>query len=78
MHLMFQYYEADDRVAATYEPFQEVVELAFWHAELDWGNSHSKQAFREDCGVEFLVGDSGKARTRLGWQKRSISLNWGG
>jgi GDPmannose 4,6-dehydratase len=71
MWLMLQQDQADDYVIATGQSHsvQELVEVAFAHAGLDW-----KKYVRTDpkllrpAEVDLLIGDSSKARTALGWK----------
>ena len=71
MWMMLQQDRAEDYVIATGESHsvQELVELAFGHAELDW-----KKYVRTDpkllrpAEVEHLIGDSTRARAALGWK----------
>ena len=73
MWRMLQQPEGDDYVVATGEAHsvQEVVEIAFATAGLDW-----RSYVREDQGllrraeVDHLVGDASKAHRVLGWQPR--------
>ena len=71
MWLMMQQDQADDYVIATgvSHSVQELVEVAFAHAGLDW-----KQYVRTDpallrpAEVDHLIGDASKARRVLGWE----------
>ena len=71
MWLMLQQDAPDDYVVATGEQHtvQEVAEIAFAHAGLDW-----RAYLREDpsllrpAEVDQLIGNAAKARQRLGWQ----------
>jgi GDPmannose 4,6-dehydratase len=71
MWLMLQQNEADDYVVATGEQHtvQEAGEIAFAHVGLDW-----RRYVREDpallrpAEVDQLIGNSAKARERLGWR----------
>jgi len=74
MVLMLEQDEPDDYVIASGEPHsvRELVELAFRHVGLDW-----REHVRVDEGLKRgsaelhrLVGDSSKARERLGWKPR--------
>jgi GDPmannose 4,6-dehydratase len=71
MWLMLQQDEPDDYVLATgrQHSVEEFCDLAFAHAGLDW-HDHvvTDPAFLRPAEVDTLVGDSGKARTRLGWE----------
>jgi GDPmannose 4,6-dehydratase len=70
MWMMLQQDEADDYVIATGESHsvQELVEVAFAHADLDW-RAHVKQdpAFLRPAEVDHLIGDASKAKTRFNW-----------
>jgi GDPmannose 4,6-dehydratase len=70
MWLMLQQDEADDYVIATGESHsvQELVEVAFAHAGLDW-RAHVKQdpAFLRPAEVDHLIGDASKANARFQW-----------
>jgi GDPmannose 4,6-dehydratase len=70
MWLMLQQEEPDDYVVATGETHsvQELVELAFGYAGLDW-RKHVviDPTFRRPAEVDFLLGDASKARHKLGW-----------
>jgi GDPmannose 4,6-dehydratase len=72
MWLMLQQDEADDYVIATGEDHsvRELAQCAFEHVGLDW-----KEHVRVDPALERgraelhrLVGNSGKARAKLGWE----------
>ncbi len=73
MWLMLQQEQPDDYVIATGETHsvQDLVELAFGHAGLDW-----RRYVVEDPGlkrlaeVDMLIGDAGKARRTLGWSPK--------
>jgi GDPmannose 4,6-dehydratase len=70
MWLMLQQEEADDFVIATGEAHsvQELVDLAFAHAGLDW-RDHVRVDATLVRGQDYrLVGDASKARTQLGWK----------
>jgi len=70
MWLMLQQEQAEDYVIATgvAHSVRELVETAFAHAGLD-SRRHVKldPALLRPAEVEHLIGDSTKARTRLGW-----------
>src|SRR5690349_13955373 len=70
MWLMLQEKEPDDYVIATGEmhTVRELCEIAFSHAGLDWQKYvvQDKKFFRP-AEVDLLVGDSTKARKKLGW-----------
>jgi GDPmannose 4,6-dehydratase len=70
MWLMLQQDEPGDYVVATGElhTVQELVELAFAHAGLDW-REHVRVDESLRRGQHYqLVGDASKARERLGWK----------
>jgi GDPmannose 4,6-dehydratase len=70
MWLMLQQEQPDDYVVATgrTHSVQELVELAFSHAGLDW-RQHVviDPAFKRPAEVDLLLGDAGKAHRNLGW-----------
>ncbi|HLW37204.1 MAG TPA: GDP-mannose 4,6-dehydratase, partial [Candidatus Eremiobacteraceae bacterium] len=70
MWLMLQEPQPDDYVIATGKTrsVQELVEVAFGHAGLDW-RKHvvTDPAFIRPAEVDLLVGDAAKARKKLGW-----------
>ena len=72
MWLMLQQEEADDYVISTGVPHsvRELVGLAFGHVGLDWQEYvHIDESLvRGVAELHDLVGDSSKARARLGWQ----------
>lgn len=70
MWMMLQQPDADDYVIATGESHsvRELVEVAFGHAGLDWERYVTLDpAFLRPAEVDHLIGDSSKARARLGW-----------
>jgi GDPmannose 4,6-dehydratase len=71
MALMLRQEEPDDFVIASgvAHSVQELVELAFSHVGLDWREYvHIDQSLRRGAAeLHDLVGDSSKARARLGW-----------
>ena len=70
MWLMLQQAEADDYVIATGESHsvQELVEIAFSHAGLDWKKFVvTDPAFLRPAEVDHLIGDPAKAREKFGW-----------
>jgi GDPmannose 4,6-dehydratase len=71
MWMMLQQAEPDDYVIATGEQHavEELVERAFAHVGLDWREHvlHDSALLRP-AEVDRLVGDSTKARKRLGWR----------
>ena len=77
MWLMLQQDEPDDYVIATgvAHSVQNLVECAFEHVGLDW-HKHvrsDEKLLRGRAELHNLVGDSSKARERLGWQP-SVTL----
>jgi GDPmannose 4,6-dehydratase len=70
MWLMLQQDEPDDYVVATGEAHsvQDLVELAFGHAGLDWRRHVVVDpAMRRPVEIALLLGDASKARQKLGW-----------
>ena len=73
MWRMLQQPDGDDYVVATGEAhsIQEVVEIAFATAGLDWRRYvREDQALLRRAEVDHLVGDASKARRVLGWEPR--------
>jgi GDPmannose 4,6-dehydratase len=74
MWLMLQQDRADDYVVATgrTHSVRQFCELAFGHVGLDY-RDHVVQdeRFMRPAEVEMLIGDSSKARTKLGWQPKT-------
>ena len=72
MWLMLQQDEPDDYVIATgrLHSVEELVTIAFEHVGLDWrAYVHIDESLkRGKAELHDLVGDSTKARERLGWQ----------
>src|SRR5205807_4557969 len=69
--LMVQQDRPDDYVIASgmTHSIQELCELAFGHAGLDWRDHVVQdQRFMSPAEVDLLVGDASKARASLGWQ----------
>jgi GDPmannose 4,6-dehydratase len=70
MWMMLQQDAADDYVVAmgVSHSVQELVELAFGHAGLDW-RAHVRQdpAYLRPAEVDLLIGDASKARRVLQW-----------
>jgi GDPmannose 4,6-dehydratase len=67
---MLQQEEPDDYVVATGETHsvQELVELAFDYAGLDWRRHVViDESLKRPAEVDFLLGDATKARHKLGW-----------
>jgi GDPmannose 4,6-dehydratase len=73
MWRMLQQDQPDDYVVATGETHsvQELVELAFSCADLDW-REHTKvdESFYRPSEVHLLHGDYSKAHAELGWQPK--------
>ena len=73
MWLMLQQSTPDDYVIATGEmhTVRELCEIAFNHVGLDWNKYviQDKRFFRP-AEVDLLVGDSTKARQKLGWKPK--------
>jgi GDPmannose 4,6-dehydratase len=70
MWLMLQQREPDDYVVATgvCHSVRELVEIAFARAGLDWQKYvRVDPALLRPAEVDHLLGDSSKARQRLGW-----------
>ena len=73
MWRMLQRPEGEDYVVATGEAhsIQEVVEIAFGAAGLDWRRYvRQDPALLRPAEVDHLVGDASKARRILGWEPR--------
>jgi GDPmannose 4,6-dehydratase len=71
MWLMLQQDKADDYVIATgvSHSVQQLVELAFGHAGLDWKKFvRTDPALLRPAEVDHLIGDPAKALTQLGWK----------
>jgi GDPmannose 4,6-dehydratase len=71
MYLMLQQEHADDYVIATgvSHSVRDLVEVAFGHAGLDWRKHVTLDPkLIRPAEVEHLIGDSTKARTKLGWK----------
>jgi GDPmannose 4,6-dehydratase len=71
MWLMLQQDTPDDYVIATGETHsvQELVEVAFAHAGLDWQKHVGiDQRFIRPAEVDLLIGNPEKAKTALGWE----------
>ena len=70
MHLMLQQDQADDYVIATgvTTSIRDLCQAAFAHVGLNY-EDHVRQdpRFMRPAEVDVLLGDSGKARQRLGW-----------
>jgi GDPmannose 4,6-dehydratase len=71
MWLMLQQEVPDDYVISTGElhTVQELVEVAFGHVGLNWENHVViDPKFVRPAEVDLLLGDSSKAREKLGWE----------
>ena len=73
MWLMLQQDEPDDYVVATGESHsvREALDVAFGHAGLDW-KKHVEidPRYFRPTEVDYLKGDSSKARAKLGWRPK--------
>jgi GDPmannose 4,6-dehydratase len=73
MWLMLQQEKPDDYVLATGETYsvKQFLEETFAYLELDWRKfvEQDSRYFRP-AEVDLLLGDSSKAREKLGWQPR--------
>lgn len=70
MYLMLQQDKADDYVLSTGHTFrvQDFCEKAFAYVGLNWSDYvFIDPAFYRPCEVNYLKGDSSKARKQLGW-----------
>jgi len=70
MWMMLQQDQADDYVIATNETHsvREFLELAFNYVNLDWQDYvEFDQRYLRPAEVDLLIGDSSKAREKLGW-----------
>ncbi len=70
MWLMLQQEQPDDYVIATNETHsvREFLELAFNYVNLDWQEYvEFDKRYLRPAEVDLLIGDSTKARTKLGW-----------
>lgn len=71
MWLMLQAEGPDDYVIATGESFRvrDVLDISFGHLGLDWHQYVVQDpSFIRPAEVDFLLGDSSKARAKLGWR----------
>jgi len=71
MWMMLQQDQPDDYVIATGETHsvQELVEVAFAHAGLDWSKHVGvDQRYIRPAEVDLLIGDPAKAKRALGWE----------
>jgi GDPmannose 4,6-dehydratase len=77
MWLMLQQDKPDDYVVATGQAHsvQELVEVAFAHAGLDWQKHVGVDPrYLRPAEVDHLIGDASKAKKVLGWQP-SVDFN---
>ena len=73
MWLMLQQDEPDDYVIATGETYsvREFLTVAFEHLNLDWRDFVEIDAkYYRPAEVDLLVGDSSKAKAKLGWEPK--------
>jgi len=73
MWLMLQADTPEDYVIATHETHtvQELCEIAFAHADLDWKKHvHVDSTLVRPAEVELLIGDASKAKQKLGWEPK--------
>ena len=73
MWLMLQQDEPDDYVIATGETYsvREFLNVAFEHLNLDWRDFVEIDAkYYRPAEVDLLVGDSSKAKAKLGWEPK--------
>ena len=71
MWLMLQQDEPDDYVIATGKTHsvERLLEVAFGHVGLNWKDYVVQDSrFMRPAEVDLLIGDSSKAKDRLGWQ----------
>ena len=77
MWLMMQYEQPDDWVLSTGETHtvKEFVEIAFSSANLEWSDYvKTDEKFYRPNEVNYLLGDSTKAKTKLNWNPK-VSFN---
>ena len=77
MWLMMQYEQPDDWVLSTGETHtvEEFVEIAFSAANLEWSDYvKTDEKFYRPNEVNYLLGDSTKAKTKLNWNPK-VSFN---
>ena len=77
MWLMMQYEQPDDWVLSTGETHtvKEFVEIAFSVANLEWSDYvKTDEKFYRPNEVNYLLGDSTKAKTKLNWNPK-VSFN---
>ena len=73
MWLMLQQEQPDDYVVATGRSYavRDLVELAFREVGLDWDDHvEIDPRYLRPTEVDFLQGDSTKARRKLGWEPK--------
>ena len=74
MWLMLQQDEADDYVVSTGQThsIRELLDVAFTHVGIeDWSDKvYIDPRFMRPAEVDLLIGDSTKARTKLGWEPK--------
>lgn len=71
MWLMLQAESPDDYVIATGESYsvRDVLDISFKYLSLDWGQYVVQDpSLVRPAEVDFLLGDSSKARSKLGWR----------
>ncbi len=71
MWLMLQQQEPDDYVVATNETYsiREFLDISFQYVNLNWQDYvEFDQRYLRPAEVDLLIGDSTKAREKLGWQ----------
>ena len=75
MWRMLQQPEPDDYVLATNEThsIQELCEVAFSHAGLNWQDHVKFDArYERPAEVDLLIGDPAKAKAKLGWEPKTL------
>ena len=75
MWRMLQQPEPDNYVLATNEThsIQELCEVAFSHAGLDWQDHVKFDArYERPAEVDLLIGDPAKAKAKLGWEPKTL------
>ncbi|MDB9508812.1 GDP-mannose 4,6-dehydratase [Microcystis aeruginosa CS-338/01] len=71
MWLMLQQQEPDDYVVATNETYsiREFLDISFQYVNLNWQDYvEFDQRYLRPAEVDLLIGDSTKAKEKLGWQ----------
>jgi len=74
MWLMLQQDEPDDYVIATNETHsvREFLQVAFDHVSLDWKQYvEIDPRYHRPAEVDLLIGDSSKAKKKLGWEPKT-------